>query len=128
VVLLDTCSFLWLASNQKKLSSRARELISSSAGSIFLSSASAFEIALKHGTKRLILPLSPEKWLEKALEFHGVREVPLDWRIAARVARIPASRGDFCDRVILATAELGGLLLITPDQRLRSYRKVKSAW
>ena len=44
-LLLDTCTFLWVISGSPRLSARARELFRSPDHEVFLSSASAWEIA-----------------------------------------------------------------------------------
>lgn len=71
-MLLDTCALLWLADDQEKLSARARALITGNAGRLFISSITAFEIALKHRRGAIRLPLEPVDWIAKALEQHGI--------------------------------------------------------
>jgi len=128
MVLLDTCCLLWLASDQEKLSRRAVETIRANVGALFISAISAFEIALKHRKGRLTLPLAPDRWIERALELHGVMDLPVDWTIAARSAQLSLAEGDPCDRIILATAEIRSLTLLTPDRVLRGYKGVKVDW
>ena len=128
MVLLDTCTLLWLASDQRMLSPRARLELESNGGALFVSAITAFEIALKHRKGKLTLPLAPARWIEAALDFHGVAELPMTWRIAARAAELPLARGDPCDRIIVATAEEAGLLLLSPDEHLRGVKGVQVAW
>jgi PIN domain nuclease of toxin-antitoxin system len=101
-VLLDTCVFLWLADDQEMLSPRARQLIADNAGSLFISSISAFEIAVKHRKGALRLPLSPADWIGEALEHHGITDIPVDWRIAERSASLPPLHRAPADRLIVA--------------------------
>lgn len=61
MVLLDTCSFLWLASNPDRLSMRAREIISQHADALFISPISALEIAIKNRKGSLILSVPARK-------------------------------------------------------------------
>ena len=128
MILLDTCTLLWLAADQKKLSARARSLIAKHAGALFISAITAFEIALKHRKRRLVLPLEPEQWIERALTFHGVAEIPVDWRVAARSTAVDVEHADPCDRIILATAEARDLLLLTPDPLMKACPSVRVEW
>lgn len=128
MVLLDTCCLLWLVAGRRELSIRARKRISESAGSLFISAITAFEIAIKHRKGRLTLPMKPEKWIEQALEFHGIAELPIDWRVASRSALLPPHHEDPCDRMIIATAELRNLPILSPDPLLKAYAGVQVDW
>ena len=55
-LLLDTCTFLWIVAGDPRLSARARDLFRAPEHEVFLSAASAWEIAVKHGLGRLPLP------------------------------------------------------------------------
>lgn len=55
-LLLDTCSFLWIVSGSSDLSENAGNIFSDPANEAFLSSVSAWEIAIKHGLGKLPLP------------------------------------------------------------------------
>ncbi len=48
MILLDTCTLLWLSSQPKQLSARAREAIANSGPYAHVSAISAWEIAWKH--------------------------------------------------------------------------------
>ncbi len=128
MVLLDTCCLLWLASSPEKLSEGARKLISENAGSLFISAISAFEITIKHQKRRLLLPQKPMAWIQTALEFHGIQDVPVTWQIAGRSVLISLPHRDPCDRIIVATAELLSLTLVTPDPEMRRYSRIKVVW
>ena len=58
-ILLDTCTFLWLVSGSDDVSARARDAFVDPANEVFLSAASAWEIAVKHRLGRLPLPEPP---------------------------------------------------------------------
>ena len=52
MLLLDTCVLIWLASDINELSETARKMIGKNAGAIYVSSISAFEIAIKTRKKK----------------------------------------------------------------------------
>ncbi len=58
--LLDTHAFLWWNTNDSQLSETARGIISDGRNEIFLSAASAWEIAIKFNRGRLVLPEPPK--------------------------------------------------------------------
>ena len=121
MILLDTCTLLWLASDQTRLSADAIRRFGEQAGFLFSSSISAFEIGLKQQKGRLGLPLPPEQYYLEALASHGVREIRVDGVIAVRATALPPLHADPCDRIIVATAQRHGLTLLTPDPFIRSY-------
>ena len=62
-LLLDTCTFLWLAGGGP-LSHEATNVIRTAANDVFLSSASVWEIVTKFERGRLPLPAPPERLLD----------------------------------------------------------------
>lgn len=128
MILLDTCTLLWLVGDQSRLSPRARERLREGAGELFVSAISAFEIGIKQRKGKLSLPLEPEPWFEEAVDFHGLAEIPVSASIAARSTMLPALNSDPCDRILVATAQLLGLTVLTPDQVIRSYPDTLTDW
>ena len=128
MILLDTCTLLWLASDQKRLSKTARERIRASQGSLFVCAITAFEIGIKHRKGALVLPLSPERWYAEALEFHGLVEVALSGEIAVASTLLPAHHPDPCDRFIVATGAHHEMVVLTPDPMIHAYDEVESVW
>jgi PIN domain nuclease of toxin-antitoxin system len=88
-MLLDTCVLLRLAADPSRLSERGRDLVRQNAGNLHVSAMSAFEIRAKHHKGTLVLPLPPDEWIAEALEHHGIRDIPMDWRIAERATALP---------------------------------------
>ena len=91
MILLDTCTLLWLAADQDRLSSRAIEAIAASTGGLFVSSIAAFEIAVKTKKGKLELPLQASEWHERVLKHHGIKEIPIGGAIAARGCLTPTA-------------------------------------
>ena len=126
--LLDTCTLLWLTSDHSKLSQSAAEAIADEGSALFVSAISAFEIGIKHGRGALLLPFEPDRWYEEALEFHGLHEIPVTGRIAARSTMLPRLHADPCDRILIATAAEHGLRILTPDSLIRAYPSLEVVW
>ena len=128
MILLDTCTLLWLAAGGEQLSETARARIAASQGEIHVSAISAFELGVKCRKGALSLPLPPLEWYERALEFHGLREVPVSGRIAAASTALPVHHSDPCDRMIVATAVEHGMTILTPDHLIQRYGEARSEW
>jgi PIN domain nuclease of toxin-antitoxin system len=126
-LLLDTCVFLWVVGGSKDLSPRAREAFADPGNEVFLSAASASEIAVKHRLGKLPLPAPPDVFVPAQRAAHGIEPLPLDEESALHVAKLPDLHRDPFDRMLVAQALVGGLVLLTPDDPLRQY-PVRTLW
>lgn len=128
MLLLDTCTLLWLVADQSKLTETARDAIAANADSLFISAITAFEIAIKHRQQKLTLPLPPQEWLTQVFEFHGIRELPVTSSIAMLSVQLPTLHNDRCDRIIIATAAMNSLSIVTSDELIAQYPQAKTIW
>jgi PIN domain nuclease of toxin-antitoxin system len=126
-ILLDTCTFLWIAADAPQLSPRSREAFADADNEVFLSAASAWEIAVKHRLGRLPLPEAPESFVPAQRKAHGIEPLPVDEEAALHVAQLPELHRDPFDRMLVAQATLHGLLVLTPDDAIRRYA-VRTLW
>jgi PIN domain nuclease of toxin-antitoxin system len=126
-LLLDTCTFLWIVGGARDLSTRAREAFSDPANEVLLSAASAWEIAVKHRLGKLPLPAPPEEFVPAQRVAHGIEALPVDEEAALHVAKLPDLHHDPFDRMLIAQALVGGLMLVTPDDPIRQY-PVRTLW
>lgn len=117
-VLLDTHALLWAASRFDLLSNRARRLIQSQRNEIFVSAASAWEIATKYrlgklpGARALVDDFVP------AIESAGYLSLPITIEHALRAGRLTANHKDPFDRMLAAQAIHENLALISNDEQL----------
>ena len=128
MILLDTCTLLWLASDQKKLSSKAKKEIEKNARALFVSAITAFEIAIKCRNGKLELPLPSLDWFTEAIDFHGIREIPVTSSIAVSSVQLPPLHNDPCDRIIIATSQLNAMKIVTCDKLISQYESAEVIW
>jgi PIN domain nuclease of toxin-antitoxin system len=128
MILLDTCTLLWLASDQNRLSRNAKAAISKHAGELFISSISAFEIALKSRKGNIQLPLPSSEWVLEALKHHGIQELPVDSLISIKSVELPLLHNDPCDRFIIASAIQNSMAIVTCDPLIAQYKDVEVIW
>lgn len=128
MVLLDTCTLLWLVQDYRQLPKSAQRILEKNQGAIFVSAITPFEIGVKHAKKKLQLPIRPAQWYQEVLEFHGLTELPLTGKIVLAATRLPPHHNDPADRMIVATAAFHKMPILTPDICIRRYREVKVVW
>ncbi len=126
-LLLDTCTFLWIIGGAKELSSRAREAFADPANEALLSAACAWEIAVKHRLGKLPLPEPPDVFVPAQRAAHGIEPLAIDEEAALHVAKLPDLHRDPFDRLLVAQALVGGLVVLTPDDSIREY-PVRTLW
>ncbi len=126
-LLLDTCTFLWIASGSTQLSRRAAQLFSDPANEVFLSAVSAWEIAVKYSLGRLRLPGPPAEYIPSLRERHGIVALPVKEEEALYLPRIPSLHRDPFDRMLVCQAVVNGMALLTPDPLIVQY-PVRAIW
>ena len=125
--LLDTHTFLWWNLDAPQLSTEAREFIATGSNEIFLSAASAWEIAIKAAKGRLILPDSPDQYVADRMRLHRFSALPIELSHALEVYRLPAIHQDPFDRLLIAQSQLEGIPLLTADSEIHRYQ-VEVIW
>ena len=128
MIILDTCALLWLAADQKKLSPKAKKAIEHNADSLFVSAITAFELAVKCRNGKLKLPLPTLDWYIQALDFHGIKELPVTGTIAVHAVQLPLLHNDPCDRMIIATAQMHTMKILTCDELIAQYKNIDLVW
>lgn len=120
-LLLDTCTFLWIAGQPNALSEQARSLFKDPEHEVYLSTASTWEIATKYALGRLPLPEPPERLLPRLRQRHGIASLPIDEESTTHISRLPPLHRDPFDRMLVCQAIVHGLTLLTPDPLITQY-------
>ncbi|WP_437973123.1 type II toxin-antitoxin system VapC family toxin [Sorangium sp. So ce295] len=127
-VLLDTCALLWLVGAPARLSTSARTVLADAGTELFVSAISAFEIAVKQRKGKLALPLPARDWLRDALQAYAIRELPVTSEIAALAPEVAVSHADPCDRIIIATAQVHNIPVMTSDHLIAECAEINVLW
>jgi len=125
--LLDTHTFLWWNMDDAQLSSLAKELIADGNNEIFLSAASAWEIAIKTARGRLTLPEDPTRYVSNRLSLHGFQALPVQIHHAVQVYKLPLHHSDPFDRLLIAQSQIESMSMISLDIEIRKY-EVEVIW
>ncbi len=123
MILLDTCALLWTV-NGDPLSPEALKAINKArnAGALFLSPVSAWEIGILAQRGKVEFGVSAESYVSRAFTRPGVQIVPLTPEIAVRASYLPGQfHSDPADRLLISTAIMMGLILVTRDREILRY-------
>lgn len=126
MILLDTCAAIWAVSADASLARQPRAAIAAAAAEkhLYLSAISAWEIATLVRRGRLSLTISSKAFIDRIFGEPGVVECPVDRNIASAAGELGNEfPGDPADRLIVATAIVHGLRLMTRDRRILTYAK-----
>jgi PIN domain nuclease of toxin-antitoxin system len=126
-ILLDTCAFLWLASDAKELSDQAKILFQNTDNAVYLSSVSVWEIVVKNKSGKLPLPDAPEQFINEQCEKHFIENISLDNKSIFHLTGLPTYHGDPFDRMLICQAIEHDFTLLTSDELITQY-PVKTAW
>lgn len=120
-LLLDTCALLWLAQGAA-LAPEAREAIG--ACKLSVSPITVWEIANLVRKKRIILTMPVAKWFRQTADLIEAAMPELTVDILAGSCELPGSApSDPADRIIIATAREGRMVLVTRDKNILDYSR-----
>ncbi len=125
-ILLDTHILLWAVSQPIKLSEDVLRTIRTAgrARQLFVSVMTIWEISLLVSKGRISLPQPTRQWLEVVLTKPGVRLNPVTAGIAIEANELPDGLpGDPVDRLLVATARLEGLAMMTRDREILAFAR-----
>ena len=117
-LLLDTHAFLWAIDNNPQLSQKARESIIDGNNIVFVSAATAWEIAIKKSIGKLRIPNGD--YLEE-LKLHRFTPLDITTEHALMVENLPPHHKDPFDRMLIAQAQVEKLTLVTGDAKIKAY-------
>lgn len=116
--LLDTHAWIWWLGGDPRLGRSTSAALSRLPRDArpAISAISLWEAAMLAALHRLELKVTFDAWLALAADPVCVRVIPITAPIAAEVARLPDSfQRDPADRLIVATARVHGLRVVTKD-------------
>jgi len=118
--LIDTHILIWAVANPRKLSAKARKVLSESDAEYFFSAASVWEIAIKHLRHPDDIPLSAGA-ARRMFTSSGFRELPVLARHPELVENLADLHGDPFDRLLIAQARCESMVLVTHDEKVAAY-------
>jgi len=123
VIILDTHTLLWMDRDDPSLGAHARQIIEQAwrSDTVAVSAISIWEATMLTQRGRISLPVDAGVWRAELLQA-GVREIPVDGRIAIHAVQLQGLHPDPADRFIIATALREGAMLVTADQQILDWQ------
>lgn len=129
MVLLDTHVLLWWAADPDRLSSAATaSLAAMERRGGFASAISIWELGVKIQRGKLELGISIEEFARRIQKSGIIELVPVDTATWLRSLALAWDHRDPADRVIVATAILQDVPLLTADAEIHRFGGVSCVW
>lgn len=126
-LLLDTNVFLWSAGQPERLSPRVLSVLQLPENEVLVSAVTAWEIAIRlnqllGGRGSLV-----DRFYRAQLRNLVAQELPIAPAHALATYHLPLIHRDPFDRMLVAQAQVEGLVLLTNDARIAAY-DVETIW
>jgi PIN domain nuclease of toxin-antitoxin system len=123
--LLDTSAWMMSALREQVLPEEIQRIVGDTNETLGLSIFSLWEVAKKHQQEKLPLPMDLPAWLKAALP-PQIHVLPLTADIIVESTRLPEFPvNDPADQLIVATARIHKLTLLTSDTKLKGYHHAR---
>jgi PIN domain nuclease of toxin-antitoxin system len=123
-LLLDTHIWLWSLGATHRLTPQVRRALEKPGNELWLSPISTWEVVQLLEKKRITIDGHFEAWLPRALG--SLREALLSHDVAAAVPNVRLPHRDPADLLLVATARVLNLTLVTADERLIDAKQVST--
>ncbi len=120
-LLLDTQAFLWLDTDQARLSAAARQACANPDNTLWLSTASAWEMQIKIGLGKLRLARPLADIIADEQTANNLQILPVQLAHALEVGSLPLHHKDPFDRLLIAQAKHEGWQIVSSDPEFKAY-------
>ena len=118
--LLDTHTAIWALGDTTKLSETAKAIFDDISIPLYISIISAWEIAIKASIGKLNYVGGAAFFLDK-MQINGVELLNIASAHLTQVENMPFFHRDPFDRLLIATAKVEGMTVITADENISKY-------
>ncbi len=128
-VLLDTCAIIWAISEPARLTERVRQVLEEADTVVSVSPISCAEIACAVSAGRIEIEGHWRSWLRDHVDSNGWTPVAIDLDVIEEAYSLPEPfHRDPADRILVATARLARIPLVTADRKILDYPHVRTLW
>jgi PIN domain nuclease of toxin-antitoxin system len=120
-VLLDTHALLWWLSDDPALTKSARKAIGETRNTVYVSAASAWEIATKVRLGKLPTAVDLASDFAGVLDRERFQTLPISAEHAVRAGLLPGSHKDPFDRMLIAQAQTENMPIVSNETLFDSY-------
>jgi len=120
-LLLDTHAFIWWLAGDERLPTRLREAIADEGNAIFISAASAWEIATKYRIGKLPAAARIVADIDAVILDQGFKELAVAVSHGRAAGMLPGLHRDPFDRMLIAQAMIEEMVLVSNEQLFDNY-------
>ncbi len=121
-LLLDTHALLWWWTDDKQLSTSAREAIADEGSTVLVSAASVWEISTKFRLGKLAIAEAALKQFQALIEADGFEHLPIIWQHSLLAGSYRQEHRDPFDRMLAAQSEIEKATLVTCDAAFGAFK------
>lgn len=127
-LLLDTHAFVWWLAGDTRLAKKAREAIDNNTNEVYVSAASAWEIATKHRIGKLEQASALAADVRAAIASQSFHELAVTVSHAQIAGALQGKLQDPFDRMLIAQAMLEDMTLVTNEREAFAAFAIKRLW
>ncbi len=120
-VLVDTHVFLWWINADRRISAKAKEILSNGESSLLFSAASLWEVAIKLRTGKLRLAEPAAETLREQMAAQRMTDLPVRADHALALLDLPLLHRDPFDQILIAQARTEKLPILSADPLISQY-------
>ena|SRR3989338_5332389 len=127
-ILLDTHVLIWYV-NGDEINKKTQTIIDSAIQNncIYIAAISLWEIGMLAVKQRIILSMPCLEWINRVIHEMHLQILPITPNIAIESCHLPGNfHGDPADRLIIGTARVHGMTLMTRDTTILNFGKTKA--
>ncbi len=126
-VLVDTHTLIWWATDDPKLSRKARFVLSSLESEVFVSAASAWELSTKVRIGKLLGFEAFTAEFPARIQALGFSELAIQVEHGQRAGLLPGNHKDPFDRMLIAQAQAENMPIVSNERVFDAYH-VRRIW
>lgn len=108
-----------------RITSEVNHILGDPNNELSVSAVSVWEMVLLLEKKRIKLGENLQAWVANSQRDLSLREIPLSWEVALDLPFSPLVHQDPADRLLVATARVFDLILVTSDRRILGTKDVR---
>nr|WP_199315122.1 type II toxin-antitoxin system VapC family toxin [Planktothrix sp. FACHB-1355] len=126
--MLDTQCWLWWFAQPERLNEDAIAHIADETNELWFSVASIWEIGIKVSIGKLPLPEPIDSYISTRMVQLGARYLEITAPHALQAAALPLHHRDPFDRMLIAQAQIEGMMLVSADPIFKEYSDLSLLW
>lgn len=126
--LLDAHALLWHRAGDERLPAAVRNLLAAEEAQLWISDATFWELTIKHTLGKLSMEGGVDSLYREWIVQGVANRLPIEWPHFKRLGSLPLRHRDPFDRLLIAQALCGNLILVTGDCQIHGYPELQVFW